>query len=66
MNIYSALRSPKRKQLVQHVRKYIQDDGFVSILESIDVENPNSIRQGCRALNACPCMRSKVMAWLKS
>lgn len=66
MNIYSALRSSKRRHLIQRVRNYINDYGFVSILESIDIENPESVRQGCRALNAYPYTRSKVMAWLKS
>jgi hypothetical protein len=68
MNIYSALRSDKRKHLVQRVRKYINDDGFASILESIDVENPTSIRDGCRALDAymkVPFIRPRVQAWLK-
>ena len=68
MNIYSALRSSKRKQLIQRVRKYINNDGFVSILESIDVENPASIREGCRELDIymkAPFIRPRVRAWLK-
>lgn len=69
MNIYSALRSSQRKHLIQRVRKYINDDGFAGILESIDVENPESVRRGCRALNVymkAPHIRPKVMAWLRS
>jgi len=69
MNIYSALRSSKHKHLVQNVRKYINDDGFASILESIDVNNPESVRKACRALNVymdAPYIRPRVMAWLKS
>ena len=68
MNIYSALRSSKRKQLIQRVRKYINDDGFVSILESIDIDNPASIRQACRELDMymkVPYIRPRVQAWLK-
>ncbi len=68
MNIYSALRSSKRAHLINQVRKYINDDGFVSILESIDVENPASIREGCRALDVymkVPYIRPRVNAWLK-
>ena len=69
MNIYSALRSSRRKHLIQRVRKYINDDGFAGILESIDVDNPESVRQGCRTLEIymkLPYMRPRVMAWLKS
>lgn len=68
MTIYSALRSPKGKQLVRNVRKYINDDGFAGILESIDVEKSESIREGCRALNVymnVPHIRPRVQAWLK-
>jgi hypothetical protein len=68
MNIYSALRSSKRTQLIRRVRRYINDDGFVSILESIDVENPASIRQACRELDIymkAPYIRPRVQAWLK-
>jgi len=68
MNIYSALRSPKRKLLIQRVRKYINDDGFAGILESIDVESPKSIRKACRELDLymkVPYIRSRVQAWLK-
>lgn len=69
MNIYSALRSSRRKHLIQRVRKYINNNGFVGILESIDVDNPESVRQGCRTLEIymkLPYMRPRVMAWLKS
>jgi hypothetical protein len=68
MNIYSALRSPNRKQVIQRVRNYIHDDGFACIVESIDVENPASIRQACRALDMyrkVPYLRPRVQAWLK-
>lgn len=72
MNIYSALRSRhphQRVHLINRVRRYINDDGFAGILESIEVENLESIRQGCRALNVymkAPHIRPKVMAWLRS
>jgi hypothetical protein len=71
MNIYSALRSRppcQRIHLINRVRKYINDDGFAGILESIEVENLESIRQACRALNTykrVPYIRPRVMAWLK-
>ena len=72
MNIYSALRSRQphqRVHLINRVRKYINDDGFAGILESIEVENPESIRKACQALDiyvSIPHMRPRVMAWLKS
>ena len=71
MNIYSALRSRhphQRVHLINQVRRYINDDGFAGILESIEVENLESIRQGCRALNVymnVPHIRPRVQAWLK-
>jgi len=71
MNIYSTLRSRdphQRVDLIHRVRKYINDDGFAGILESIEVENLESIRQGCRALNVymnVPHIRPRVQAWLK-
>jgi hypothetical protein len=71
MNIYSALRSRhphQRVHLINRVRKYINDDGFAGILESIEVENLDSIREGCRALDVymkVPYIRPRVQAWLK-
>jgi molybdenum-dependent DNA-binding transcriptional regulator ModE len=67
MNIYSALRSSKRAHLIKEVRKYINDDGFVSILESIDIDNPASIRQACRELDMymkVPYIRPRISAWI--
>ena len=71
MNIYSALRARhphQRVHLINQVRRYINDDGFAGILESIEVENLDSIREGCRALNvymSVPHIRPRVQAWLK-
>ncbi len=71
MNIYSALRSRpphRRALLIGRIRKYINDDGFAGILESIEVENVESIRRGCRALNiymGIPSIRPRIQAWLK-
>lgn len=71
MNIYSALRSRhphQRVHLINRVRNYINDDGFAGILESIEVENLESIREGCRALDVymkVPHIRPRVQAWLK-
>jgi hypothetical protein len=71
MNIYSALRSRhphQRIHLINRVRNYINDDGFAGILESIEVENLESIREGCRALDMymkVPYIRPRVQAWLK-
>lgn len=71
MNIFATLRSRpphQRAQLIGRIRKYINDDGFASILESIDVEDTESIRQGCRALDVymkVPYIRPRVNAWLK-
>ena len=69
MNIYSALRSHNGRRLVRRIRKYINDDGFAGIVESIDVSCSESIREGCRALNAymdAPFLRPRIMAWLRS
>lgn len=69
MNIYSALRSNNGRRLVARVRKYINDDGFAGIVESIDVNRSDSIREGCLALNAymdAPFIRPRIMAWLRS
>ena len=72
MNIYSALRTRhphQRVHLINSVRRYINDDGFAKILESIEVENLESIRQGCRQLDIymkAPRIRPRIMAWLKS
>lgn len=71
MNIYSALRSrnpQQRKQLIARIRRYINDDGFAHILESIDVQNLDSIRHACLQLNAyqrVPYLRPRVMTWLQ-
>lgn len=69
MNIYSALRSRDGSRLVRRIRKYINDDRFASIVESIDVSRHDSICQGCRALNVymdVPFIRPRIMAWLRS
>ena len=71
MNIFASLRyrpPHQRAHLIGRIRKYINDDGFASILESIDVEDTESIRQGCRALDVymqVPYIRPRVNAWLK-
>jgi hypothetical protein len=71
MNIFATLRSRpphQRAHLIRRIRKYINDDGFASILESIDVEDTESIREGCRALDVymkVPYIRPRVIAWLK-
>lgn len=71
MNIFAALRSrspQNRIHLINRVRKYIHDDGFAGILESIDVNNTESIRSACRDLNIymkVPYIRPRVQAWLK-
>ena len=71
MNIYSALRSRpphQRVHLIHQIRKYIDDDGFVGILESIAIEDVESIRKGCRSLDVymkVPHIRPRVQAWLK-
>ena len=71
MNIYSALRSrspSERLALIYQARKYIKDDGFASILESIAVDDVKSIRRVCLALNVymkAPYIRPRVHAWLK-
>lgn len=71
MNIFATLRSRpphRRAHLIARIRKYINDDGFAGILESIDVEDLESIRNGCRALDiymGIPHMRPRVQAWLK-
>lgn len=70
MNIYSALRSRpphQRVHLIRSIRKYINDDGFAGILESIDVNDLNSIRYACVRLNAyqkVPYLRPRLMAWV--
>lgn len=72
MNIYSSIRSrqpTQRTHLIGNVRKYINNDGFAGILESIVVEDVDSIRQACKSLNVymkAPYIRSRVMAWLKA
>lgn len=69
MNIYSALRSSRRNHLIRTVRNYINDDGFAAIVESIDLEDLESIRQGCRDLDVymkAPYIRPRIMAWIKS
>ena len=72
MNIYAALRSRhphQRIHLINSVRRYINDDGFAGILESIEIENPDSIRKACQALDVyvrIPHMRPRIMAWLKA
>lgn len=71
MNIFATLRSRpphRRAHLIARIRNYINDDGFAGILESIDVEDLESIRNGCRALDiymGIPHMRPRVQAWLK-
>lgn len=71
MNIFATLRSRpphRRALLIGRIRNYINDDGFASILESIEVENIESVREGCRALDVymqVPHIRPRVNAWLK-
>lgn len=72
MNIYSALRSKtpvERAMMIGRVRNYIQDDNFVNILSSMDINNPASIRTYCNYLSAWDkdsVIRPKVVAWLRS
>lgn len=70
MNIFSALRSrtpEQRAQLITRLRRHIHNEGFVGILESIDVRDVQSIRMTCLQLNAyqkVPYLRPRLMAWM--
>lgn len=72
MNLYATLRSRtpyQRRHLISRTQTYIKDKDFVRIVSSIDVDDVQSIREGCRALTVymkLPFMRPQVMAWLKS
>jgi hypothetical protein len=72
MNLYATLRSGtpyQRRKLISRTPTYIRDKDFVRIVASIDIDDVQSIREGCRALTVymkLPFMRPQVMAWLKS